>query len=100
VAGCFHESRIRDNTCPGCLDFALNLKSAAQGLGKGLQYSGSDSMLEPWRRFTIHLQIGTEERADERTRTADLLSSYEFATLRSSPSWCVRELRLVRGFSV
>ena len=27
-------------------------------------------------------------------------SSYEFACVRSSPYWCVRKLRLFRGFSV
>jgi hypothetical protein len=37
-------------------------------------------------------------RADERTRTADLISSYEFACTRSSPYWYVRELRLFSGF--
>jgi hypothetical protein len=100
VAGCFHESRIRDHTCPGCLDFALNLKSEAQSLGNGLQYRGSDSMLEPWRRFTFYLQIGTGKRADERTRTADLISSYEFAPLRSSSSSCVRKSLLFGRFSM
>jgi hypothetical protein len=39
-------------------------------------------------------------RADERTRTADLISSYEFACVHTIPSWCVRKLRFFRRFSV
>jgi hypothetical protein len=38
-------------------------------------------------------------KADERTRTAYPCSSYEFACVRSSLFYCVRELRLVRRFS-
>jgi len=41
-----------------------------------------------------------EKRADERTRTADLISSYEFAYTRSSLSYCVRKQRLFRRFSI
>ena len=37
--------------------------------------------------------------ADEPTRTADLISSYEFACVRISPYRCVRKLRLFMGFS-
>jgi hypothetical protein len=47
----------------------------------------------------FYLQIATKLRADERTRTADLISSYEFACVRPRPFLCVRELRLFRGFS-
>jgi hypothetical protein len=39
-------------------------------------------------------------RADERTRTADLISSYDFTCVRSSLYWCVRYLRLLRRFSM
>jgi len=38
----------------------------------------------------VFLQNAVKKRADERTRTADLISSYEFACVRTSPSWCVR----------
>jgi hypothetical protein len=34
-------------------------------------------MLGPRRRSTFHLQIARKERADERTRTADLLITSE-----------------------
>ncbi len=40
-----------------------------------------------------------KKRADERTRTADLTSDYEFACTRSSPSYCVRFFGLFMGFS-
>jgi hypothetical protein len=41
--------------------------------------------------LTFYLQNGTFWRADERTRTADPCSSYEFACVYTSPSLCVRE---------
>ena len=47
----------------------------------------------------FYLQIARKNRADERTRTAFPCSSYEFACVRSSRYWCVRELRLFRWFS-
>jgi len=39
----------------------------------GLQYSGSGSMPDPWCACVFSLQRAREQRADERTRTADLL---------------------------
>jgi hypothetical protein len=39
-------------------------------------------------------------RADERTRTAYPCSSYEFACVHTSPSLCVRKLRLFMRFSM
>ena len=45
-------------------------------------------------------KIATKKGADERTRTADLISSYEFACRRANPYWCVRKLRLFGRFSV
>src|SRR5918995_21576 len=41
-----------------------------------------------------------EVRADERTRTAYPCPSYEFACVHTSPSYCVRELRLFMRFSM
>jgi hypothetical protein len=43
----------------------------------GMQYSGSDSMPEPWCACGFSMQISTKQRADERTRTAYPCSSYE-----------------------
>src|SRR5215212_2116399 len=39
----------------------------------GLQYSDSDARREPWILSIFYLQIERKKRADERTRTADLL---------------------------
>ena len=41
-----------------------------------------------------------KRRAEERSRTAYPCSSYEFACVCSSPSWCVRKSRLFRRFWV
>jgi hypothetical protein len=40
----------------------------------GLQYSSSDSMPEPWCVYAFYLQHSEKRRAEERTRTADLIS--------------------------
>ena len=68
----------------------------ADGLQYGLQYMEPGDLWALTLPSTFYLQISVL-RADERTRTADLLN-YEFACVHASPSWCVRFSACLCGF--
>ncbi len=64
----FLESRIRYHT-------ANAMESTRPS--NGLQVTGLEVKLEPLRCYAFYLQIAIDKRADERTRTADLLITSE-----------------------
>ena len=56
----------------------------------GLVYNGLGTLAGNPNPLRLSCKCWKNKRADERTRNADLISSYEFACVHTNPPYCIR----------
>ena len=91
--------RYRTDPAPA-QNFVPSLPAAAACCARGGAKRLSGYAHRICGRYVPPANRGKIKSRAERTRTADLKPLYEFAAGRSSPSWCLRKLRLFRQFWV
>jgi hypothetical protein len=75
---------------PATPDDELGAGFKARPLVYGLVYNGLGTLAGNPNPLRLSCKCWKNKRADERTRNADLISSYEFACVHTNASYCIR----------